>query len=147
MIRSLLAAAAVCAAATPAAAHIVLAQPQAKAGSYYVASFRVGHGCDGKATTALRVELPEGIDGARVRPTPGWTVQRSAGAITWRGRLEEQDFQEFSLLMRLPETPGPLYFPTIQTCGRAVTRWVDRPQPDGSWPDNSNPAPVVMLTR
>lgn len=57
--------------APPAWGHVVLSQPQAPAGSYYTAYFRIGHGCAGAATTALRVEIPPGIVVARPQPKPG----------------------------------------------------------------------------
>jgi uncharacterized protein YcnI len=145
-MKRLLAVLAFSALAAPASAHIVLTQPQAKSGSYYVATFRVGHGCQGKATTSLSVELPPGLGTPRFRPMPGWTVAVGPRAVTWRGNLPDAAFEEFSIQVELPETTGPLYFPTTQACGAVVQRWVQRPNADGSWPDNAMPSPVVTLT-
>ena len=39
-------------------AHVVLAEPVALANTSYRAAFRVGHGCDGRPTTGIRVTLP-----------------------------------------------------------------------------------------
>ena len=36
-------------------AHAVLTEPSALAGSYYKGAVRIGHGCEGSATTGVRV--------------------------------------------------------------------------------------------
>jgi hypothetical protein len=55
-------------------AHVVLDQRSATVGSYFRGAFRVGHGCDGSATVAITVSLPDGIRGAKPAPKPGWTI-------------------------------------------------------------------------
>jgi uncharacterized protein YcnI len=65
MIRSLLIGALAIAIATPAAAHVTLENQEAKVGASYKAVFRVPHGCDGTATTAIRVKIPEGVIGVK----------------------------------------------------------------------------------
>src|SRR5690606_13366926 len=48
--------------ATPAAvAHVSITPQEAAAGSYAKLTFRVPHGCDGSATKAVRITIPEGI--------------------------------------------------------------------------------------
>ena len=58
MLRSFLPGLVLAALAGPALAHISVEPAQAPAGASQVIRFRVGHGCDGKPTTGLRVELP-----------------------------------------------------------------------------------------
>jgi uncharacterized protein YcnI len=53
-----------------ASAHVVLEQRSAAAGSNYRAAFRVGHGCDGLATTGISVRIPAGVKGAKPCPSP-----------------------------------------------------------------------------
>lgn len=143
--------------AAPAAAHIALAETQTSAGGYYVASFRVGHGCEGVATTAVRVELPAGVSSAKPQPKTGWTVlierDRASGpgegrpnAVTWRGRLGDDEFDEFRMMVRLPNQAGPLYFPTVQSCVGGEVRWTEIPAPGAAWTSVPHPAPVVNLT-
>lgn len=60
-MRNSLAVLALCLSAAPALAHVSLAEPNAAPSSRYVAHFRVGHGCDGKPTTALTVALPPSV--------------------------------------------------------------------------------------
>jgi uncharacterized protein YcnI len=49
-------------------AHIVLDPTPATAGSYHKATLRVGHGCNGSATTDLTVFIPAGFEGAKPQP-------------------------------------------------------------------------------
>ena len=55
-------------------AHVVLAEPKAIAGSYYKATLRVGHGCNGSPTNGLIVQVPAGFQGAKPQPKSGWTI-------------------------------------------------------------------------
>ncbi|NVM79199.1 uncharacterized protein YcnI [Duganella sp. SG902] len=45
---------------TAAQAHVTLDQATAYPGTYQKLAFRVGHGCDGQATTGLTVTPPAG---------------------------------------------------------------------------------------
>lgn len=58
----------------PAGAHVVLDRAEVPAGTYARIALRVGHGCGGAATTALRVTLPPELASARPMPHPGWTI-------------------------------------------------------------------------
>src|ERR1700754_5078350 len=60
-------------------AHITLETQEAAVGSTYKAIFRVPHGCEGKATTAVRVQIPEGGISVKPMPKPGWTLQTKKG--------------------------------------------------------------------
>jgi uncharacterized protein YcnI len=136
-----------CIIATVAQAHVALQETTAPAGSYYVATFRVGHACAaGGATTALSVEMPAGVQDPKPQPKAGWRFERSGRIVTWRGRLEDDQFDVFSILIRLPATAGPLYFPTVQTCGEAEQRWVEIPAPGAAWASVPHPAPVVTVS-
>jgi uncharacterized protein YcnI len=74
--------------AVAAHAHVTLGETSG-CGTYQKLSFRVGHGCDGKATTGLTVTLPEGATHAKPMPKAGWKIDIvSSGAlneITWKG--------------------------------------------------------------
>lgn len=147
----------------PAAAHVTLTQPNAAAGRYYVATFRVGHGCSGSPTTALRIAIPESIARARPQPKPGWTLQiahaplrepvRGEGGktvtsrvstITWTGGpLPSDQFDEFRIMMKLPSTTGTLLFPVTQICAAGVEHWSQTPEAGGHV---AHPAPALTLT-
>ena len=163
MIRTILAASALALAAAGAAqAHIVLSPDHAPAGGYYAVAFRVSHGCDGSPTTALRVEVPAAVLTAKPQPKPGWTLQiereslatpvkgeggraitQRVKAITWTGRLPDDEFDTFGITVKLPAGAAPLYFPAVQTCEAGATRWTDIPAPGQAWHAVPHPAPVL----
>lgn len=147
VLRSLILAAAL-AAAGAAQAHVTLPPEDVAAGSYKPLRFQVGHGCGDKATTALRIEMPAGVSAARPQPKPGWTldIARSGDtvtAITWRGSLPGDQFDEFLVLVHLPDSEGLLYFPAAQTCGGETVRW-DEPQAKDD-PAPKRPAPRITV--
>lgn len=136
--------------ANPVQAHIVLAQSQAVAGSYYKATLRVGHGCNGAATTALTVQIPAGFEGAKPQPKPGWvlalrkaqlakpysshgkTVTADVVELRWTATdpgtaLRDDQFDEFAFMGRLPDQPGPLWVKVLQTCDSAHNDWSEIP--------------------
>ncbi len=150
--------------ATPAAAsaHVMFANARAPAGSNVVGALRVTHGCAGSATVSLRVEIPEGVTGARPQAKPGWTitVERTAlktpvpgeggkmqtervSAITWTGALPDDEFDDFAMSLKLPRAAGPLYFPAIQVCQAGRAEWKDIPAAGQA---SAHPAPVLTLT-
>jgi uncharacterized protein YcnI len=138
--------------ASAAQAHVSADPREAAAGGYQAVRFRVGHGChETAATTALRIQMPPGLQAARPQPKPGWTLSIEHGpggavtAVVWRGLLPADQFDEFAVLMHLPDAAGPLYFPTTQTCGAETEQWTQIPSPDGG-PRPSRPAPALRLT-
>ncbi len=143
-MRKLILAASLALLATPALAHVVMVPNTAEAGSYFSGALRVGHGCQGAATTAIRVEIEPQIASARPKPIPGWkhAIETKDGrvvAVTWRGRLSDSEFQDFELLMKLPGEDMTLVFPTVQTCGKTQARWTD------TEPTSSTPAPRLEI--
>ena len=153
--------------ALPALAHIT-AQPKAAAAeSYMEATFTVPHGCDGSATVALRIKIPDGIDAVKPQMKPGWTVSiktrkldtprktergqtitETVDEVDWRGGpLPNNLYDTFGLLMKLPDTPGKtLYFPTVQECQQGTRRWIEIPAGGRNWSDLREPAPFINLT-
>jgi uncharacterized protein YcnI len=141
-----------------ASAHVVAAPGEARAGSYAAIAFRVGHACGaGDMTLTLRVEIPDAVASARPQPKPGWTVaveksdeadaaKRRATAVTWTGRLPDDQFDDFAVLMKLPAQPGELVFPVIQTCAAGESQWTEVPDPQRPGEKLTRPAPVVRLT-
>ena len=138
------------AAAGPALAHVSASPREAVAGAYQVIRFGVGHGCPGAAApVALRLEMPPGLGAARPQPKPGWTLDiETAGdtvqAVVWRGRLPADQFDEFVVLMRLPEQPGTMFIPAIQTCDQGESRWTQTAPPETA-PRPTHPAPSLRL--
>ena len=133
-----------------AGAHIVLTQPSFEAGVNFAAFFKVEHGCNGAPTTALRVQIPEDVSVLELPEKPGWTVhpQRTGSrviAVTWEGRLESAQPDQFGLLVKLPSRPGPLYFTTVQSCAGQGDIWWNEIPTAGQSSRPSYPAPKLML--
>lgn len=152
--------------ATPAFAHITLAVPTAAAGSPYKAVFRVPHGCDGAATTAIRIQIPEGVIAVKPMPKPGWTLTLKTGnyARTYKswgadvasgvtevdftgGNLPDAYYDEFVITGTLADSlkvGDVVSFPLVQECGTAATHWIEIAKPGEAEP--KYPAPSLTVT-
>jgi uncharacterized protein YcnI len=149
---------------SPSHAHIGLDQRTAVAGSYFRGAFRAGHGCDGSASVAITVTIPDGVRGAKPMPKPGWTIERrieklatpydSHGktvtedvvAITWRGGpLPDAFFDEFVMQMQLPTTPGPIWFKVLQQCEKGEIDWSTIPATGTSTRGIKSPAALLEI--
>lgn len=159
------AAASLALAATPAFAHVTLEVGEAPVGSTYKAVLRLPHGCDGNATTAIRVKVPEGMFSVKPMPKAGWelstvtgpyqnsydnhgtTVSEGVTEITWSGgNLPDAFYDEFVFRGSLAGSLKPgttLYFPVIQTCSTGEEAWIEIPA-EGQ-PEPALPAPGLQL--
>lgn len=166
MFRRLTLAAMVAALATTSAfAHVTLATQQTPVGSAYKALFQVPHGCDGAATTKIRVQIPEGIIAVKPQPKAGWTLETIKGKyaksydyygtaltegvkeVVWSGGNLPDDFYDEFLLRGTITTDlkagDTVFFPVIQECGDKSEAWIEIPV-DGQ-PEPELPAPGVKL--
>lgn len=153
-------------AAGSASAHVVLETREAPAGSYYKAVLKVGHGCDGAATTAIRVRVPDGVVGVKPMPKPGWTLSTKEGEyaqayeshgrtithgvteVAWTGgSLPDSWYDEFVFQAVLPKQPAGtvLYFPVVQECEKGAHRWIEIPEAGKTAADYREPAPGLTL--
>lgn len=154
--------------AFPALAHVSLENDAAPAGANYKAVLRVPHGCDGKATIAVRVRLPEGVISVKPMPKAGWAIEKTRGEyakaydhygeaetegvreLTWSGgRLGDDEYDEFVFRAYITDAfkPGQaVAFPVVQECeGGATTRWIEVPAEGKSADDYQHPAPTVTI--
>jgi hypothetical protein len=152
-------------AVTAALAHVTLETTEAPTGAYK-AVFKVPHGCDGSPTTAVKVEVPEGVIGVKPMPKPGWSLSMEKGAyartydfyhgskvsegvktVTWSGgKLLNEHFDEFVLSVYLTDAlpaGGKVYFPVTQSCEAGSVSWSEIAA-DGQDP-HSLKAPAPML--
>ena len=151
-----------------ASAHITLETQQAPVGAPYKAVLRVPHGCDGAATVALRVRVPEGVIAVKPMPKPGWKIETVSGKypkaysffrdeklsegvleISFTGgSLPDSYYAEFvfSGFLAGDLEPGKvLYFPVVQECEKGVHRWIEIPAAGKSSSDYPEPAPGLKL--
>jgi uncharacterized protein YcnI len=137
-------------AATCAIAHVGLAVDGAAApGSTNLFGFGPGHGCGTSPTTALRIQIPAGIENVKPVAKPGWDIDiltGADGAVTeisfTGGNLPNEWYDVFWLRARVnaeavPETH--IYFPVIQECVEGANNWIAIPV-EGQ-PEPEEPAP------
>ena len=155
-----------------ASAHITLESQEAPVGASYKAVMRVPHGCDGSATTAIRVRLPEGVIAVKPMPKPGWRLDTVTGKypkpftlrgakvtegvteIAWSaGKLADAHYDEFvfmSVLADELDAGKTIYFPVVQECEKGIHRWIEIPKDGGNsghghGEGNAEPAPGLKL--
>jgi uncharacterized protein YcnI len=151
-------------------AHVTLESQQAPIGASYKAVLRVPHGCDGSATTAIRIRLPAGVIGVKPMPKPGWKLDTVSGKyskpftlrgakvsegvteIAWSGgNLADAFYDEFVFTGALAEElqgGQTIYFPVVQECEKGMHRWIEIPTGDSPHDDHSGgpePAPGLKL--
>lgn len=150
-----------------ASAHVTLETREAPVGAGYKAVLRVPHGCEGTATTSVRVRIPEGVIGVKPMPKPGWTLATVTGKypktyelfhakvsegvveVTWSGgKLPDAYYDEFVFQGNLTDdlVPGKtIYFPVVQECEKGVHRWIEIPADGKAARDYREPAPGLKL--
>jgi periplasmic copper chaperone A len=147
-------------------AHATLETDEAAANSTYKGVIEIAHGCEGSPTTAVRVQIPEGVIAVKPMPKPGWELTTKEGdydraydyfgteltkgvkEVTWSGgRLPDEFYDEFIFRGRIAGfEPGAIvHFPVVQECEQGVHRWIEIPKP-GEDPDSyEEPAPGVTI--
>jgi hypothetical protein len=106
------------------------------------------HGCDGSATQALRVRIPDGYLNVKPMPKPGWKLEVKRGTyakpaslgdakvsegvteVDWSGgNLPDAYYNEFVLTGTIGNIPAGqmMYFPVVQECEKGVQRWIEIP--------------------
>jgi periplasmic copper chaperone A len=146
-------------------AHITLESPQSPVGASYKAVLRVPHGCEGSATTAVKVRIPEGFTSVKPMPKPGWkldvmrgkyekpvsvrgtSVSEGVTEVDWSGgNLPDAYYDEFVLTGFVGEEGRAgemLYFRVVQECEKGVNRWIEIPESGKAEPPE--PAAGLML--
>ncbi|MDQ7905210.1 YcnI family protein [Phytohabitans sp. ZYX-F-186] len=155
-------------AAAPAAAHVTVTPTETSAGSYTVLTVSVPHGCDGAGTTKVAIKIPEDIIAVTPTVNTNWTVQKVMADLnppvkdshgnevtqrvnevvyTARAPLPDDMRDTFELSLKLPDTPGKtLVFPSVQTCEKGETAWVQVPADGQNADDLEHPAPGFKVT-
>jgi periplasmic copper chaperone A len=166
MIRiALLGAAGALALSSAALSHVTLEQKEAPVGASYKAVLRVPHGCDGSATQALRVRIPDGYLNVKPMPKPGWKLEVKRGTyakpaslgganvsegvteVDWSGgNLPDAYYDEFVLTGTIGDIPAGqmMYFPVVQECEKGVNRWIEIPAASADR-EPPEPAPALKL--
>ena len=149
-------------------AHAVLTDQAALSGSYYKGAVRIGHGCEGSATTGVKLFIPSGFEGAKPQPKTGWslkitkaklaepyqshgkTVSEDVVAMEWvasskDAALPDGAFDEFAFMTKLPEKAGPVWLRVLQTCEKGQNDWAEIPATGTSTKGMKYPAALLTL--
>jgi periplasmic copper chaperone A len=167
---------ALCAGTMPAISafsHVTLEQQQVETNTAYKAVLRVGHGCEGLPTTALRVQIPAGFLGAKPMPKAGWTLQVTRATlatpfnnngtpvtedvteITWTAQsagsaLPDNQYDEFILRGRAAMPAGAAWFKVTQLCKdgpkEGSNPWTEIPAQGSSTRGLKYPAALLNVT-
>ncbi len=151
----------------PAVAHVEFEAAEAKAGTPVRLVLVVGHGCDGAATTGVRVQIPGTVFAVTPEAPAGWeadtvtgaypapvtiggeTLTRGVTQIIWRGGpLPAHDHGAFAFTATLGDSIAPgasVTFPVVQECGGVVVRWIEVPQLGGAGDALQRPAPTITV--
>jgi len=149
-------------------AHAVLTEQSALAGSYYKGAVRIGHGCEGSATTGVKVFIPAGFEGAKPQPKTGWTITTKKAKLAepyeshgktvtedvvelaWvatskESALADGAIDEFAFMTKLPEKAGPAWLRVLQTCEKGQNDWAEIPASGTSTKGMKYPAALLTL--
>jgi uncharacterized protein YcnI len=164
---ALLGAAGMLAGASIAFAHITLENQQAPVGAPYKAVLRVPHGCEGSATVAVRVRVPDGFIEVKPMPKPGWKLDVVRGKyqkpmsvrgtkvtegvteVDWSGgNLPDAYYDEFMLTGFIgdeAQAGQTIYFKVVQECEKGTNRWIEIPAGEGGAPAAEPAEPAAAL--
>lgn len=123
---------------------------------------RLPHGCGDAAITAVEVQLPNGVVGAKPELIAGWTATTEmvpatytlwgteyterVGTITWTGGpLPDGQFLDFGISATFQLEPGEYTLPVIQYCGSDSVAWIEVPAEGESHDDLEHPAPGFVV--
>lgn len=139
-----------------ASAHVGVTPDTTAAGAYANLTFAVPHGCDGSATTEVRITIPEDVITVTPTVNPNWDVVEvpsesdpdytAAVVYTAKTPLADGLRDTFTLSVPLPdgEAGDVLAFPVLQTCEVGSTAW-DQETVEGE-EEPEHPAPLITLT-
>lgn len=153
--------------AAPASAHVTATPSTAAAGAYTVVTFSVGHGCEGSPTTRIEIQVPESVLSVTPSRHPFYDVEKTieqldepvadahgnevterTASIVYTATTPLPDGQRdaFELSFQLPDAEGEtLSFPTIQTCQKGETGWVEVPADGQDADELESPAPAFEI--
>lgn len=134
-------------------AHVHVTPEDSAAGTATNLTFSFSHGCEDSPTTALVVDIPEGVTNVVPVLGAGWTIERAIadnGAVTQVTYLADVPVEnglkgEVSMDVRFGEelADSDVAFPVTQECVTGVTAWTEVAAEGGEEPES--PAPIVAV--
>ena len=123
-------------------AHVGFVTPKVEQDTYQRFVLKMPHGCSGAATSAIKINIPEGIQGAKPMPKAGWALSVESStlkkpytaygvlksvdvsSLTWaNGSLADAFYDEFVFQAKVASPVGVVPFAVEQTCGATVVSW------------------------
>jgi len=150
VIRAILSAAvalgALALAAAPASAHIQVRPTVAAPGDPVLFQLTVPNEKDAH-TVEVTLQVPKDVLPFSFQEPAGWTrtlklnPDESINTVTYKGKLAQDGFAQFSFLASTPERDGEIVWKALQTYDDGSTvRWIGAP-------DSDNPAAVTKVTK
>ncbi|KRB36091.1 YcnI family protein [Microbacterium sp. Root180] len=138
-----------------ASAHVHVDPGTASAGSTETLTFAFSHGCDGSPTTAVVIDVPEGVGNVTPVVQGGWTISRELGAdgvptqVTFTSEVPVEDGLKATValdaLFDESAADTSIAFPVTQVCVDGETAWTEVAEDGQSEDDLESPAPVVEV--
>ncbi len=154
--------------AAPAGAHVSITPSTTAAGASAVLEVSVGHGCEGSPTTEITIQMPPEINSVTPTRTALWEVEKQVERLdppvadSHGNEIEERvasvtystdtplpdGYRDtFELSVQLPDDEGAtLVFPTIQTCERGESAWIEVAQDGQDMDELELPAPAFVIS-
>ena len=131
--------------AAAASAHVGVSPRVVKAGAKATVSLTIAHGCSGSPTVKVAVKAPASVSGLAALAPKGWAGSVAGSIVTFTGgSLDAKTQGRFAFSFTAPATETTLMFPTVQTCAKGETAWIELPLADGKEP--TLPAPFVKVS-
>lgn len=131
--------------AAPAGAHVEASPAIIRPSAPATVTLTVEHGCAGSPTTKLAVKAPSSVTKFAGIAPKGWKAAVNGSVLTFSGgTLGAKTEGKFSFSFIAPKTEGTLMFPTVQTCVKGQTSWIELPLANGKEP--KLPAPMVKVS-
>lgn len=137
-----------------ASAHVTVSPEEAAAGSYSVLTFAFSHGCDGSPTTALAIDIPEGVESVAPQIQPGWSIALEGpeglpDRVVFTADEPVQSGLRATVTVQVKlgaDLAGEsVAFPVTQTCAEGETAWTELAEAGQDPHDLDAPAPIVAV--
>ncbi|QKJ19875.1 DUF1775 domain-containing protein [Microbacterium hominis] len=138
-----------------ASAHVHVDPGTAAAGTTSTLTFAFSHGCEGAATTALVVEIPDAAANATPIVAGGWSVDRELGddgvptTVTYTADTPVEDGLKATVSMDVlfeeDAADTTVAFPIVQQCEEGENAWVEIAEEGEDAHELDSPAPVVAV--
>ncbi|MCP2637361.1 YcnI family protein [Microbacterium sp. HD4P20] len=138
-----------------ASAHVHVDPGTASAGGTETLTFSFSHGCDGSPTTALVIDIPEGVGNVTPIVQGGWTITREDAGngvptrVVYTADTPIADHLKATVSMDVlfdeAAAGTTIAFPVTQTCATGETAWTQVADEGEDPHDLDAPAPLVEV--